>query len=653
MLLGALYSVMLLPLLGAVAACLFSKFMSKVTIHRMVITFLMVSCGLAGYLFYQQVCLNHEPLVANLYSWLKIGNIKIDVSFLLDKLSATMLLVVTFVSLMVHIYSISYMKGDPGYQRFFSYLALFTGSMLVLVLANNFFMLFLGWEAVGLSSYLLIGFWFENPVANVASYKAFCVNRLGDFSFLLGVALIVSYCRAVDYQSVFQYALVLKQTLVNVPIFSGQVSVITLVCLLLFVGAMAKSAQVPLHVWLPDSMAGPTPVSALIHAATMVTAGIYLVSRMSPLFELSETARVVVLVVGASTSLFLGLVALVEYDIKRIIAYSTLSQLGYMVVALGISAYDAAIFHLMMHAFFKALLFLAAGSVILAMHHEQDIRKMGGLYRYLPLTYLAFVGAILSMIAVPPLSGFYSKDVIIQAARIATLPGSSYAYFCVQVGALITVLYSLRLIVIVFHRQDRWRESWEGLLPSEARWQMLLPFLALLIPSLGAGAYLVGPMLFNSNRLLGDSIFTGHDILADLGLHYHGPYNMAFAAFHELTIVVLILGALLTWLCYVVYPQFPQNICRALPNVYAVLVQQYGFDKFNQIFLVNPMNKIGHVFYQLVDVKIIDGVLVKGSARLLHHCSKWLRCLQTGYLYHYMLTVIVGLALLLLYYVLM
>ncbi|HVY53842.1 MAG TPA: NADH-quinone oxidoreductase subunit L, partial [Gammaproteobacteria bacterium] len=425
-----IYSMLLLPLIGALIAGLLGKVIGRKATHRCVIALMAVAFMIASYLFYAMVWQNHPPVMDVLYTWAHAGNIQIDVAFLLDRLSATMCLVVTFVSLMVYIYTIGYMADDPGYQRFFSYISLFTFAMLVLVLANNFLILFFGWEGVGLVSYLLIGFWFKRERANQGSLKAFLVNRVGDIGFLLAMAVILNEFGSLQYQQIFSAAPRVLMDVLALP-GGGSVTVITIICILLFIGAMGKSAQVPLHVWLPESMEGPTPISALIHAATMVTAGIYMVARMSPLFEYSTTALNLILIIGATTSLFMGLLAVFQFDIKRVIAYSTLSQLGYMAVALGVSAYDAAIFHLVTHAFFKALLFLAAGSVIIAMHHQQDIRKMGGLAKYLPVTYFSFLVGSIALSAIPPLSGFYSKDVIIEATRLSNLPAAKYAFFCV------------------------------------------------------------------------------------------------------------------------------------------------------------------------------------------------------------------------------
>ena len=470
----------LLPLAGSIIAGLFGKQLGRTATHRVVVTLIGLAFFLSCYLFKVMV-LNGQPAVeGNFYTWATAGMLRFDIAFLLDRLSATMIMIVLFISFMVHIYTIGYMADDPGYQRFFSYVSLFTFAMLVLVLANNFLLLFFGWEGVGLVSYLLIGFWFKREAATFGSLKAFLVNRIGDIGFILATAAVLMYFGTVSYHEVFnQAASAVGKTIEIFP--HHEVSVITLICILLFIGAMGKSAQVPLHVWLPESMEGPTPISALIHAATMVTAGIYMVARMSPLFEFSETALSLILVIGGTTAFFMGLLAIVQNDIKRVIAYSTLSQLGYMAVALGASAYDAAIFHLITHAFFKALLFLAAGSVIMALHHEQDMRKMGGLAAYLPVTYLTFVIGSLALCAIPPFSGFYSKDIIIEAVKLSAVPGASYAYLCVLAGAFVTPVYMFRALFMTFHTNDRTDPALHGNI-YESPWVVLFPLVVLAMP---------------------------------------------------------------------------------------------------------------------------------------------------------------------------
>lgn len=647
------HMIVLLPLIGAIAAGLLGKRMGGKITHRLVILLMAISFCLSCSLFYQVVLLHHQPVIDNLYTWAHVGNIEIQLSFLLDNLSVTMTLIVTFISLMVYIYTIGYMAGDPGYQRFFSYISLFTFAMLVLVLANNFVLLYFGWEAVGLVSYLLIGFWFQREKANLGSLKAFLVNRVGDLGFILAIALILTHVGSLQYQVVFNQAFSLLATAQPFVLPGGlSLSVVTLICLLLFVGAMGKSAQMPLHVWLPESMEGPTPISALIHAATMVTAGIYMVARMSPLFELSPVARSVILVVGATTCLLMGLLAVFQFDIKRVIAYSTLSQLGYMAVALGISAYDAAIFHLMTHAFFKALLFLAAGSVIMAMHHEQDIRKMGGLARYLPVTYCAFVVGSLAIVALPPFAGFYSKDIIIEAARLSTLTGGRYAYYCVQVGAFVTALYSFRLLFLAFHTERRWGPALKAKV-YESPWVVLLPLLGLAVLSMVAGAILIGPMLFSSPRLLGSSIFIlpQNDLLTHLAFDYHGPLEMAIAAFSGITFWLVCAGIITAWIFYVGCPQWAAMLKEKLPWGYAIMRHKYGFDEFNQLILVNGTRETGEILYNVSDLKVIDGICVNGSGDAIRWFSRFARRMQTGYLYHYTLIMVLGLVGLLVWYV--
>jgi NADH-quinone oxidoreductase subunit L len=658
MLANAVYSLILLPLSGAIIAGLGGRFITPVTTHRLLITLLTLTCGLASYLCYHLVICQEPRVLIDCYVWLHFSGINFTISFLLDKLSAIMSLVVTFVSLMVHIYSVAYMKDEQGYQRFFSYLALFTFAMLVLVLANNFLVLFFAWEGVGLVSYLLIGFWLEMPAASAASYKAFCVNRIGDIGLLLGIALLVAYCGSLDYQTVWQAIPRLEQlNLQLLPVVGyAQVPLLTLIAVLIFFGVMAKSAQIPLHVWLPDSMVGPTPISALIHAATMVTAGIYLVARLSPIFECAPGARVMILIIGASTCLFLGLVALVATDIKKIIAYSTLSQLGYMTVALGISAYDVAIFHLLMHAFFKALLFLAAGSVITAMHHEQDVRNMGGLARYLPVTYLSFVVATLAMTAIPPLSGFYSKDMIIAATGLAHLPGASYAYFCVQIAALVTGLYSARLVCLVFHNTPRWPQTLQNQQLKESHWLILLPLVLLLVPSVIAGALLVGPMIFNVPRLLASSVVTlsANEVLTPLVAAYHGPLAMALNACADVHFYLLLLVIVLGCYCYCyAYPVWPKRFQQYFPTCYRMLVNKYGFDTFNKVVLLATVKKLANICYQLIDKHYIDGLIVQGAAKMTQSLAIVLRRCQSGYIYHYALSIIISLLVLLLCCVLM
>jgi len=645
------YMIIALPLLGAVVAGIFGKVIGRTATHRVVISLIAVSFALSCYLFYVMVLLNYPTITTVLYTWAHAGTIQMDVSFLIDKLSAVMACIVTFISFMVYVYTIGYMADDPGYQRFFSYISLFTFSMLVLVLADNFLLLFFGWEGVGLVSYLLIGFWFKRDTATLGSLKAFIVNRVGDLGFLLGIALILTDFGSLQYQAVFAEA---PKLLNSLWVFPGGASMttVTLTCLLLFIGAMGKSAQVPLHVWLPESMEGPTPISALIHAATMVTAGIYMVTRLSPIFEYSPAALSVILVIGATTCFFMGLLAVTQFDIKRVIAYSTLSQLGYMAVALGVSAYDAAIFHLVTHAFFKALLFLAAGSVIIALHHEQDMRKMGGLARYLPVTYFTFLIGSLALSALPPFAGFYSKDVIIEATRLSTLPGAGYAYFCVQAGAFFTALYTFRALFLTFHTEERFDPALQGKI-HESPWVVLLPLLALAVPSVIVGALLIGPMLFSTPRLLGDSVFIlpQHDVIKQLGADYHGVLAMAFEAMNGLTFWLVIAGVAAAWIFNVGFTGWTATLKQRFSWLYAILVHKYGFDEFNQAVLVKGTRETGEALYTVSDLKVIDGICVNGSGEAVRWFARVSRHLQTGYLYHYTLVMVLGLMCFLVWYV--
>jgi len=645
------YTIILLPLLGAVIAGIFGKVLGRKATHRTVIVFIAAAFALSCNLLYQMVYLNHPTITTVAYTWAHAGSIQLDVSFLIDKLSAVMVFIVTFISFMVYVYTIGYMADDPGYQRFFSYISLFTFAMLVLVLANNFLLLYFGWEGVGLVSYLLIGFWFKRDTATFGSLKAFLVNRVGDLGFLLGIALVLTDFGSLQYQAVFTEA---PKLLNSLWVFPGgfTMTTVTLTCLLLFIGAMGKSAQVPLHVWLPESMEGPTPISALIHAATMVTAGIYMVTRMSPLFEYAPAALSVILVLGATTCFFMGLLAIVQYDIKRVIAYSTLSQLGYMAVALGVSAYDAAIFHLVTHAFFKALLFLAAGSVIIALHHEQDMRKMGGLARYLPVTYATFLIGSLALSALPPFAGFYSKDIIIEATRLSTLPGASYAYFCVQAGAFCTALYTFRAVFLTFHSNERFTPELQGKI-HESPAVILLPLIALAIPSVIAGALLIGPMIFATPRLLGDSVFIlpQHEVLKPLAAEYQGWLPMAMHAVHGPTFWLVLAGILVAWLFNDGFPQWATALKQRFSWLYAVLLHKYGFDAFNQAVFVKGTRETGEVLYTVSDLKVIDGVFVNGSGEAVRWFARFARRMQTGYLYHYTLVMILGLMGFLVWYV--
>lgn len=572
------------------------------------------------------------------YTWATVGGIKLEVGFLIDSLTATMMLVVTFVSLMVHIYTIGYMKEDDGYQRFFSYISLFTFSMLMLVMSNNFLQLFFGWEAVGLVSYLLIGFWYKRDSAIYANLKAFLVNRVGDFGFLLGIGVVLMYFNSMNYGEVFQQAAQHQTTTFN--LFGVEFLMLTVACILLFVGAMGKSAQFPLHVWLPDSMEGPTPISALIHAATMVTAGIFMVARMSPLFELSDAALSFVLIIGSITALFMGILGLVQNDIKRVVAYSTLSQLGYMTVALGASAYSAAIFHLMTHAFFKALLFLAAGSVIIALHHKQDMRKMGGLAKYMPITYATSLVGTLALIGFPGTSGFFSKDAIIESVWMADRFGASFAYFALLIGVFITALYSFRLLFLVFHGQERMDEHTRSHLhesPAVVTW----PLIALAVPSVFIGMIYIGNMVFG--HFFEGAIHVQHPHEH----HYHGIISFILHSFISFPPWFALAGFGTAYYLYIMRPDLPALIQAKTGKLYTVLENKYYFDQFNDWFFAGGTRRIGESLWQWGDMKIIDGGMVNGSANSVGVIARFVRHVQTGYLYHYAFAMLLGLAVLL------
>ncbi len=637
-------TLMLLPLIGSIIAGLIGKKIGRKATHWITVSLVGISFVLSSYLFAEIVILGSPAQDGVVYTWVSSGAFHFDVALLLDRLSAIMIFIVTFISFMVHIYTIGYMADDPGYERFFSYVSLFTFAMLTLVLANNFLLLFFGWEGVGLVSYLLIGFWFKRESAVIGSLKAFLVNRIGDIGFILGLAVILMYFGQADYHYVFSH--VTDVTEKTIPIFKHiHTSVITTICIFLFIGAMGKSAQVPLHVWLPESMEGPTPISALIHAATMVTAGIYMVARCSPLFEYSPTALSVVITLGAITCLFMGILAVFHHDIKRVIAYSTLSQLGYMAVALGASAYAASIFHLVTHAFFKALLFLAAGSVIIALHHEQDMRKMGGLARYLPITYLTFAVGALALAAIPPFSGFYSKDAIIEAVHLSTIPGAHFAYFSVLAGAFLTPLYIFRAFFLTFHGPSRMDEKTLSHV-KESPWVVLVPLIALAVPSLVAGGMLIGPMLFEHPDLLGNSIFVlpMHNVLETLSQSFHGANHMALEAGRTPTLWLALAGIVTAWFFNLGYPQFAESLKKRFAFLYTIIVKKYGFDDFNQIVFVHGTQKIGNFFYKYCDLLFIDGFFVNGSGQFIRWLARVSRRMQTGYMYHYALAMIIGLA---------
>ncbi len=633
--------IVLAPLIGSIVAGLFGKQVGRAGAHWVTTVGVGVSCFLSAIVFNDTVLNNAPTYNASVYTWLVSDGIRFEIGFLIDELTATMMMVVTFVSLMVHIYTIGYMRDDPGYQRFFSYISLFTFSMLMLVMANNFLQLFFGWEAVGLVSYLLIGFWYKKETAIFANMKAFLVNRVGDFGFLLGIAAVLMYFNSLDYADVFKAAPLMAD--LTIQIIPGiDWSLMTVICLLLFVGAMGKSAQVPLHVWLPDSMEGPTPISALIHAATMVTAGIFMVARMSPLYELSTTALSVVLVIGAITALFMGFLGLIQNDIKRVVAYSTLSQLGYMTVALGASAYAAGVFHLMTHAFFKALLFLAAGSVIIAMHHEQDIRKMGGLKKYMPITYWCMLIGSLALIGTPFFSGFFSKDAIIEAVHASETPGATFAYLCVLLGVFVTALYSFRMFFLVFHGKERMDDHTREHLHESPK-VVTIPLILLAIPSVLIGAVAVGPWLFGDYFGNSITVFEQNDVLGRLGEHYTGVIGFVLHGVMAWPFWLAAGGVFTAWFLYMKRPDIPAQIKARFEGIYNVLDNAYGFDKFNNAFFASGSRKTGHFLWKFGDVKSIDGMIVNGTANTIGWIAGVVRQLQTGYLYHYAFSMIIGL----------
>ena len=641
--------IVLFPLLGSIAAGLFGQKLGRVMSHRATIAGVAASFFLSCIVFIHTVLMDAQPFNGAVYTWLVSDGFKFEIGFLIDELTAMMMLVVTFVSLMVHIYSIGYMADDDGYQRFFSYISLFTFSMLMLVMANNFMQLFFGWEAVGLVSYLLIGFWHKRESAIYANLKAFLVNRVGDFAFILGIGAILMYFNTLDYAQVFAQAPSMVDE--KIEIFAGeQWSMLTVACVLLFIGAMGKSAQVPLHVWLPDSMEGPTPISALIHAATMVTAGIFMVARMSPLYEFSETALSIVLVVGAVTAFFMGLLGLVQNDIKRVVAYSTLSQLGYMTVALGASAYATAIFHLMTHAFFKALLFLAAGSVIIAMHHEQNIQKMGGLKKYMPITYWTFLIGACALIGVPFLSGFYSKDSIIEAVHLSQTPGASFAYVMVTLGVFVTALYTFRMFFIVFHGQERFDVS-HGHAPHESPKVVTWPLILLAIPSVLVGMMAIGPFQFG--EFFGTSLYVAQerDVLSQLAEHYSGPISFALHGLSTPAFWLAMAGVGVAYFLYIKRPELPNAIRAQFGFAHKVLDRAYGCDDFNDKVFAGGSRKVAGLLSRFADKKAIDGVMVEGTAKSVGWFAGVTRYLQSGFLYHYAFAMIIGLLVILSWYV--
>ncbi len=640
--------VVLAPLLGAAVAGLAGHVIGRNNAHRLTVGAVAISALLSLFVLYQHVWGGVGPFNETIYRWASVGALNFEVGFLVDRLTALMMVVVTSVSLAVHVYTIGYMHDDPGYQRFFSYINLFTFSMLMLVMANNFLQLFFGWEAVGLVSYLLIGFWYRKETAIVANLKAFLVNRVGDFGFLLGIAAVLMYYKSLDYAEVFAAATAAPT--MTLSIFGTEALVATVGALLLFIGAMGKSAQVPLHVWLPDSMEGPTPISALIHAATMVTAGIFLVARMSPIFELSETALSVVLVLGAITALFMGLVGLVQTDIKRVIAYSTLSQLGYMFVALGASAYAAGVFHLMTHAFFKALLFLGAGAVIIALHHEQDMRKMGNLRRYLPMTHITMLLGTLALVGTPFFSGYYSKDVIIEAVHAADRFGAQFAWWAVLLGVFITALYSFRLYFLVFWGEERLDPKAKAHITHLPRYVlpvMQWPLVALAIPSVVIGYLTIEPMLFGDFFANSIVVNPANDVLAKKGADFHGPFAFGLHAAVNPAFWLTVAGAATAWFFYIYRPQWLPAINQRAAGLVWVLKHQYGFDALYRVVFAGGGRWIGQALWRGGDQRVIDGLIVNGTARTIGRVAGALRGVQSGYLYHYAFVMIVGLLLLL------
>ena len=665
---STLLAVPLAPLAGSLLAGLFGtafggNWFGRRTSHTLTILGVLVSFLISASTLYS-VAVDGARLNETLYTWMVVGGLKMEVGFLIDGLTAMMMCVVTFVSLMVHIYTIGYMEEDEGYNRFFSYISLFTFSMLMLVMSNNMLQLFFGWEAVGLVSYLLIGFWFNKPTAIFANMKAFLVNRVGDFGFILGIGLIAAYAGSFDYAEVFA-----KKQELGALVFPGtDWMLITVICICLFIGAMGKSAQFPLHVWLPDSMEGPTPISALIHAATMVTAGIFMVSRMSPLFELSDAALNFILVIGSITALFMGFLGIIQNDIKRVVAYSTLSQLGYMTVALGASAYSVAVFHLMTHAFFKALLFLGAGSVIMGMHHNQDIRWMGGVRKYMPITWITSLLGSLALIGTPLFSGFYSKENIIEAVHFSQLPAAGFAHFAVMAGVFVTAFYSFRMYFLVFHGKERYDQNPDAheaqeepdphhhhddhSKPHESPWVVTVPLVLLAIPSVVIGFMYIQPMLFGD--FFKDVIFVDgskHAAMAQLAQMFHGPVAMAVHALQTAPFWLALAGVALSYYMYIVNPALPAAIKRVFQPIYTLLENKYYMDWINENIIAAGTRLLGVVLWKGGDQGLIDGAIVNGSWKLVARISAAVRRVQSGFLYHYALFMILGVFALMTYFV--
>ena len=668
---ATLLAVPLLPLAGALFAGIFGTAFGGNRIGRRLSHTLTIAGVLLAFVLsamtLKSVALDGARFNETLYTWMVVGGLRMEIGFLVDGLTAMMMCVVTFVSLMVHIYTIGYMEEDEGYNRFFAYISLFTFSMLMLVMSNNLLQLFFGWEAVGLVSYLLIGFWFNKPSAIFANMKAFLVNRIGDFGFILGIGLLAAYAGSLNYTEVFAKS----GDIARLSLPGTDWMLVTVICICLFIGAMGKSAQFPLHVWLPDSMEGPTPISALIHAATMVTAGIFMVARMSPLFELSDTALSFIMVIGAITALFMGFLGIIQNDIKRVVAYSTLSQLGYMTVALGASAYSVAVFHLMTHAFFKALLFLAAGSVIMGLHHNQDIRWMGGVRKYMPITWITALLGSLALIGTPLFSGFYSKDSIIEAVHESTLAGAGFAYFSVLAGVFVTAFYSFRMYFLVFHGKERYDQNpdahaehdshdahgkhhhaSESAKPHESPWVVTVPLVLLAIPSMVIGFMTIQPMLFG--EFFKDSISVNlerHPAMEEIAKLFHGPAEMALHGLTAAPFWLALSGVVLAWYMYLVNPALPAAIKRAFMPLYTLLDNKYYFDWFNENVLARGTRALGGGLWKVGDQTLIDGVLVNGSWKLVAYVSGWVRRLQSGYIYHYAFGMIIGVFVLMTYFV--
>jgi NADH-quinone oxidoreductase subunit L len=638
-----LLAIALLPLLASLIAGLAGRIVGRAGAAALTIAAVAISLVLSCVVLEQLLIEHVAPVDITVYTWLISDGVRMQVGFLIDQLTALMMVVVTFVSLCVHVYTIGYMRDDPGFQRFFSYICLFTFSMLMLVMSNNFMQLFFGWEAVGVVSYLLIGFWYTRPSAIFANLKAFLVNRVGDFGFILGIAGVLYYTNSLDYATAFADAPTIA--LKAMTLYQGHHwSAMTVICICLFIGAMGKSAQVPLHVWLPDSMEGPTPISALIHAATMVTAGIFMVARMSPLFEYSDAALSFVLVIGATTALFMGFLGIVNNDIKRVVAYSTLSQLGYMTVALGVSGYSVAIFHLMTHAFFKALLFLAAGAVIIAMHHEQDMRKMGGLKARMPVTYWTSLIGALALIGTPFFSGFYSKDALIEAVHASHRAGAAYGYWCVLLGVYVTALYTFRMIFLTFHGQERLDHHAQEHF-HDVGWDMKGPLVALAIPSAVIGYVTIQPVLFGGYFGSAIKVLPANDVIAQLGKEWEGPWAFALHGLLPGPFWLAILGIITAWVFVLWRPQWGTLLRERFSFIYNILVNKYFFDWFNENVIARLARWIGILLWRGGDQAIIDGAMVNGSAGLVGWIAGVTRHLQSGFLYSYAFWMIIGLAL--------